>query len=197
MKELRGTENLEREILDDARKKAERILKNAGTQIQEIESEWTGRRTEAFAELEARYRERTENARREIESSVPLEMKRKELEYLDSRLREHLERYFRELGPDGIASIVSELLGRVRSVVDGKRAAVLYGGMSGTDAAGLVRACLPGCTVTGTEERTGITGIVLETDDGIRYTATTELVRKMLLDEKREELFEALFEGNG
>lgn len=197
MDELRSTENLEHEILEDARKKAERILKNADARIRDVGTEWTGKRTEAFDELEARYRARAESARREIESSVPLEMKRKEIEYLDRQLREHLDRYFMELEPDGLETVVSELLGRVRSVLAGKPVAVRYGGMSGNEAVALVHVCLPGSTVTETTERTGITGIVLETEDGARYTATTELVRGMLLDDRREELFEALFEGNG
>ena len=52
MEELQSTEILEREILEDARKKAMRILKTADDTIRAKTAEWEKKTADAVAELE-------------------------------------------------------------------------------------------------------------------------------------------------
>ncbi|MDR2445960.1 MAG: ATPase [Treponema sp.] len=60
MEELQSTEVLDREILEDARKKAFRIIKNADDAIKDAALSWERKMQSALVELRRRYAEKTQ-----------------------------------------------------------------------------------------------------------------------------------------
>ncbi|MDR1074717.1 MAG: ATPase [Treponema sp.] len=60
MEELQSTEVLDREILEDARKKAFRIIKNADDAVKESALSWERKIQSALCELRQRYAEKTQ-----------------------------------------------------------------------------------------------------------------------------------------
>jgi len=87
MEEIRGTEALEQEILDDAHKRAERILRKAenDARVQQAQSEQ--HLQAAIAALQREYEEKKKAAEREMQSRQPLETMRLEIGYRDEVLR--------------------------------------------------------------------------------------------------------------
>ena len=88
MEELQSTGVLDREILEDARGKARRILKAADDQIARAGREWEERTRAALAELETRAAARLENVRRECAARLPLDRRRARLKKIDALLHE-------------------------------------------------------------------------------------------------------------
>ncbi|MDR2516630.1 MAG: ATPase [Spirochaetaceae bacterium] len=86
MEELQSTGVLDREILEDARGKARRILKAADGQIAQADREWEERTLAALTELEKRAAARLENVRRECAARLPLDRRRARLKKIDALL---------------------------------------------------------------------------------------------------------------
>ena len=103
MEELRSTEILDREIRDDARRKAEKILKDADRGCAAIASEVAARIAELRAAKEAEIAARLESYRRDSESRLPLDKERRLVSFIDSSVTSALEQWFRDIGPRAAA----------------------------------------------------------------------------------------------
>ncbi|MDR3337641.1 MAG: ATPase, partial [Treponema sp.] len=88
MEELQSTEVLDREILEDARRKAQRILKTADEEAAASGKVWEKKTEKALAELKRRHEERLELGRVEIMARLPLDKRRLRLCRIDSLLHE-------------------------------------------------------------------------------------------------------------
>ncbi|MDR1411714.1 MAG: ATPase [Spirochaetaceae bacterium] len=107
MEELQSTEVLDREILEDARRKAQRILKAADEEAAASEKQWEKKTRKAMAELERRFDERLETGRTEIMARLPLDRRRLALERIDRLLREAAASYLRGLGREKLLGILA------------------------------------------------------------------------------------------
>ena len=58
MEDIKNSDILEREVFEDARKKAERILKNSERQIADLHSEWKKKTESELAALDAEFQKR-------------------------------------------------------------------------------------------------------------------------------------------
>ncbi len=97
MEELRSTEVLDREILEDARKKAARFLKNADQLGKTAEAEWAKKLETDLAALERKQRERIENLVRETNARYPLDTRRMRAERAERKLREAMDAFIRSI----------------------------------------------------------------------------------------------------
>lgn len=115
MEELQSTEVLDREILEDARKKAQRILKTADETGRTQAEAWEKKTADAIADAKKRYQERLEGDREEIMARLPLDKRRIRLEKIEALLHSAIRDYLAALSPDRMLALLgSELEKRLQ-----------------------------------------------------------------------------------
>jgi len=199
MEVLRTGDELEKQILDDARAKASRILAEADRESAAIREEWL-RKTEAErGRLEAERATRIAAVRQELAASLPLDFMRARLSYMQDMVTSALREYFVSLTPPALARIIGGLLRRIPPVLHGAAVVVSALGMSGQEARRIVQENVAGAHVEAVKEvepqpgQDPDSGLVLETTDGrVRFRGTLRELSAQLLEQHREELAEAL-----
>ncbi|MDR1507742.1 MAG: ATPase [Treponema sp.] len=130
MEELQSTEALDREILEDARKKAFKILKTAGENEAASKSAWDKKLAKALREAEDNYRRRGDNESREIMARLPLDRRRIRLEKIQGFLSAAMDAFLRSLDREKILSVLErELSGRLASCGEEGSCTILYRGL--------------------------------------------------------------------
>jgi vacuolar-type H+-ATPase subunit E/Vma4 len=195
MEEMVSTEALENEILEDARKKGERLLKDAETEAAKIRAD-SGERTQgSLASVTADYTARAERYRAENLARLPLEKCRLKATFVDRLLRSAAESYLSSLSKERIALLVSSRLGLSSPLVGSAEVSVRFKGISEKEARGIMASALPSARVATIlpDETLLASGLAVETASGmLRIAATLDLVGEELLDEHRGELGRAL-----
>lgn len=97
MQELRSTEILDKEIQDDARKKAEKILKQADSDCAEILSSVDSNIEKAKSEKKDFYNKKVEVYKSDKNASIPLEKERFKVAYISESLSEYINKYLKNL----------------------------------------------------------------------------------------------------
>jgi hypothetical protein len=110
MEELQTTEVLDREILEDARKKAYRILKTADGEVKAQSGVWERKLGEALAELRDKYAKRLLNTREEIMARLPLDKRRCESEYIEELLAGKIEAFLSGLPRSDLLAVLERSL---------------------------------------------------------------------------------------
>lgn len=94
MEELQSTEVLDREILEDARRKAFRVLKAADDTVKTDTLTWEQKTGQAVEDLKRRFEERCGKVSEEIMARLPLDKSRAESEKIESLLRAALDTWY-------------------------------------------------------------------------------------------------------
>ncbi len=209
MEELRSTETLDREIRDDARRKAEKILKDADAECVTIAATVASRIAVTRSEKEKIAAENLAHYRSDAESRLPLEKERLIASFIDSSVRAALDAWFEGIGADRRLALYESLLARYKTVLAGKRVNVSCAGYS-IDAVGalVARALAPVSAAPlsappvvllekAEAARAGFSdGFVIETEDrAVLCRATREELLRGILEDWRQELAESLFGG--
>jgi hypothetical protein len=97
MEELQSTEALDREILEDARKKAYRILKSAEETVKAAAESWEKKADEAIEELRQKYGQRARSAHAEIVAGLVLGKRRARAEKIEGLLGAAMDACFADL----------------------------------------------------------------------------------------------------
>ncbi len=204
MEELRSTEILDREIHEDARKKAEKVLKAAERECERIQSETEARIAAAGQEKKKDYEKKLEAYRQDAESSIPLEKQRRFVSLIDSSVRKALVEWFEGIGKERRLALYRSKLERYVPNLGTARIRVREIGYAESEIAELVE------KTVGTGRLTGVTliseaqsrvegvvdGLIVETEDrSVLCRVTRAELFAELLSEKRQELAEALFGG--
>ena len=195
MEEIASTDALEKEILEDARKKGEKILKDGEAEAARIRSEFGERSASALAALAEDFRSRTERYEGENLARLPLERGRLKATYIDRLLRSAMDRYLSVLPADKVGGLVGGLLSRAAGLVADSRVTVRFRGMDETAARKLVSANLPRAQALSYagDEGLAAAGLLVVSEDGaLSVRATLDLVGERLLDEHRGELARTL-----
>ncbi|MDR1315351.1 MAG: hypothetical protein LBK13_00640 [Spirochaetales bacterium] len=108
MEDLRSSEALEKEVLEDARKKAERILKNANFQIAGLEKEWMEKKESEIALLNAEAGAKTALRQKEMDAAFPLEAQRRKLKFMNDVFEKFLSDFFEKLSAEDLERILEE-----------------------------------------------------------------------------------------
>ncbi|MDR0708480.1 MAG: V-type ATP synthase subunit E [Spirochaetaceae bacterium] len=207
MEELQSTEVLDREILEDARRKAQRILKAVDEDAAASDKRWEKKTQKALAELNRRFEERLEMGRAEIMAHLPLDRRRLALERIDRLLREAAASYLKGLDREKLLGILArELRERSAELEDGETGdsaqgrpelKVIYRFLSREEAEGLLKGAFPdgGFRVEEGDAaylRAGnFPGIVADSGT-VRVSVSADAAVETLLSEKRGELAAAL-----
>jgi hypothetical protein len=106
MEELHSTEVLDREILEDARKKAFKILKTADDTVQSKDRSWERKTKRAIEGIRKTYAARTESLKEETLARLPLDKRRLRSETAETFLKEAMDAFLSGLGRDTLLSIL-------------------------------------------------------------------------------------------
>lgn len=209
MEELQSTETLDREILEDARKKAYRILKAADDTVKAQTAAWEKKAAEALAELEGRYDARRQRSLAEISARLPLDKQRIWSEYLERLLDSAAADWFAGLGRDRALKLLEKEL-EIRLAECPEFAAagkirVAWSGLERAEAELIIKKRLPRADLVFESPATGEGAEKTAPRDraypklivdipAARITASIAMLVDTLLHDKRAELAAALSE---
>jgi hypothetical protein len=207
MEELRSTEILDREILEDARKKAYRILKTADDTVKAAGEVWEKKTKDAVADIGRRYEHREEQTRGEIMARLPLDKRRIRSEKVESFLQSAMNGYLVSLSRERLLSLLErELAKRFRECPElaGLRTEglpVIYRGLTREEALEILQRVVPqGVWALKQAEPgfrlPGIFPALVADAPAVRITASIDRMAQELLEDKRAELVAALL-GEG
>ncbi|MDR1949503.1 MAG: ATPase [Spirochaetaceae bacterium] len=200
MEELLSTEVLDKEILEDARRKAQRILKTADEAAASAAASWEKKTKAVIARAKKRYAEKLERSREEIMARFPLDKRRCRLAQIETFLLTAVEAYIAGLGRDKILKLLEgELAERIRCCPElaGCPCTVSCRGLAEEELEGLLKKLLPRGSWTGRFVRDlpnvpGRFPAVILDSEKLRITASVDAAVLALLRDKRLELASAL-----
>jgi hypothetical protein len=206
MEELRSTDTLDREILEDARKKAYRLLAAAAETVKAAEEEEETKIKEALAELRERFERYDEEIQREILARIPLDKRRIHTEWVEASLKSAMKTYLGGLSRERLLSLLEgELALRLRHCPEAAEGGdrpfpVAYRGLSREEAEGILRRVWPGKSwvleaSTGSLARGDFPALVADAPP-VRITASVDALAEELLRDRRVEMAAALL-GKG
>ncbi|MDR0456541.1 MAG: ATPase [Treponema sp.] len=197
MEELQSTELLDREILEDARKKAHRILKTAEDTIKAKSAEWDSNLSVNLAELEQKYVQQGKFAVDEIMARLPIDKRRTKAKKIEALLRSAAETWYGGLSRGRVLDLLTKELKKRLAVndkftADSEIHAQIHQ-IGRTEAQTMLQAVLPGksCIIEETRSASAYPAIILETPQARIYASIGKTV-DFLLGEKRAELVESL-----
>ena len=208
MEELRSTDILDKEIQDDARKKAEKILKNADAQGQQILADVETQLESAKKDRESYYSQKAAQFKKDLDSSLPLEKSRFLVSYISSSVASAINDYLKTISQEKRIQLVLTMLDRFESLTDGKSfEAAVYGfnldlaknELNKNNKLHISSFLATEFAKTGEVAVDGIEiheGIILVSDDKVvKIRLTLEELFSELIDKYRNELAVTLFGG--
>lgn len=212
MQELRSTDILDKEILSDSRRKAEKILKNADSECKELLDSLDSEIQKAKLEKQEIYNKKIDSFEKNKKVSIPLEKQRFKITFIENAVLQNINEYLKSIDDSKkITMLISHLKNSdelKKSVGDQKLTAFFYGFDEAEVKAQLSRKIgklLDKCEKTefgktAYEKDFGFEnpqGIILETENkSFRIRLTFSEVFEQILDKNREELTSTLFGGD-
>jgi len=193
MEELRSTETLDREILEDARKKADRILKTAEQALRAGAEAGEAKTRAAIAELERLHSERMARRTRYGYARLPLDERRIRSERTDRKLRAAADSYLAALPREELLSLLSGELALRRDALPSAGLRVAARGLRREEAAAILESLLADRQWSlDSQTAEGPMELQLDAPD-VRVTASVPALVEDVLGDKRAELVTALF----
>jgi vacuolar-type H+-ATPase subunit H len=194
MEEIVSADAIQAEIVEDARKKAARILEEADEESARTVAAIEGKAVSVVEEIMRTSAARAARFRMETMARLPLERTRMRTAFVETRLREALVSYMASFPEDRIAALAEEMLARGAPFFAGKAVSLARRGVSEAAARAIAERSLPASTVEITEdEAPRKPGLVARARDGsVTLWATMDLVEDRLLDAYRGDLSRAL-----
>ncbi|MDR0494368.1 MAG: ATPase [Treponema sp.] len=197
MEELQSTEILDREILEDARKKAYRILKTADDAIKVKTAELEKNLGETVETLEEKYARQGKVDIDEIMARLPIDKQRVQTKMIEELLCSAVECWYAGLSRQNVLELLKkELAGRIaasdENAIDGGISAKIHK-IGKEDAEAILEAVMPGksCRIEDIHSAAPYPEIIIETPKAKVYASINKTI-DFLLGEKRAELLEAL-----
>lgn len=192
MEVVKTSEELERQILEDARKRAGKVLEAAEKECIAIRREGEKRVEEECASMTTAAEGRIRALRRELAASLPLDFMRKRLTFIEQSIGGALQGYLDGLEAASLRDVLAAQASRAKDALRDSEVRIFAAGLSLRDASAAVQSAIPGIRIRSVEEASE-KGIVLETVDGkTRFRATIAEIRQLLLEDHRVELADAL-----
>ncbi|MDR2965944.1 MAG: hypothetical protein LBU88_09230 [Treponema sp.] len=194
MEELQSTELLEREILDDARKKALRILKAADDTILEKTKEWDDKTTESINDLEEKYSKQKKIAAEKIMARLPIDKLRAKAEKTENLLQDAVKDWYESLDRKLVLKILNDELNKRLELCRIPPAAskdVYYSGLDINEVLSIIKPTGDSYTFKEISSASCYPLITMETEN-FNIIASIQKIIDYYLAEKREELVEAL-----
>lgn len=120
MEELRSTEILDKEIQEDARKKADKIVKNSQIEAQNILDSVDGRIEAARQEKEKFYAQKLTRFEKDTNASLPLEKQRFLVSFEDDEVTKAIKNYLENLSLEKKSELLKELLNKYKNILENR-----------------------------------------------------------------------------
>jgi len=201
MEELQSIEILDREILEDARKKALRILKACEDTIKTQNIQWENKTNNSIEELNKKYNKQKEHDAERVMSRLPVDKLRAKIEKIESLLHTAIKDWYNSLNRSQIIGILSrDLSNKLTSCKNfslNEQTNIETQNLDPNETQTIINS-LPKHSPFHISNSTLVVSpypsITLESGN-IRFTSSIESILDHLLQEKRAELTEALL-GN-
>jgi vacuolar-type H+-ATPase subunit E/Vma4 len=198
MEELQSTDVLDREILEDARKKAKRILAAAGETIAAGAQSWEKRADKDSGELKKSFAARVEKTQAELMARLPLDKRRAHSEKVEALLVSAMQEYLGALSREKILVLLEKALRRCAAGLPDSGA--LEAGcrsLSQEELARVLNTSFPGTEWTfqaalGTHQIPGNLPALIVDSPAARITASVDVLAASLMEDSRAELVSAL-----
>ncbi len=208
MEELRSTAIIDSEILEDSRKKAERILSNSENECKAILDAVNQRVSKITEEKNIFYDEKIAAHKRDLLASLPLERKRYLVEFEKDEVKNAIVLYLQALSKEKKLVLVKKLLTRYNKSLGGSNIRVKVAGFKKEDITSLIKSELKSNTILECIDMDSVLkssfdteygeaeGMIIETEDRSKLCRVFigELVEQ-ILDSNSYELTTALFCG--
>jgi V/A-type H+-transporting ATPase subunit E len=197
MEDVRSSEVLEKEVLEDARKKAERILKNAEKQTANLRAEWNLKKEAELALLNEEFEKKKTLQKQDQEAAFPLEIQRRKLKFLAGVFENFLSSFFENLSQDDFAQVLGNRGKKALPFLTGEDAKgnieISYAGIS-AETARSVAASLMGADAPAPKEGRGFRGLIFSCPGkGYRYRLTADELIDELREYHRQPILDALW----
>jgi len=201
MEELQTTEALDREILEDARKKAFKILKGADDSLSSSKASWDRKLEKTKEKVRSSYTEKEEQMRREIMARLPMDKRRIRSETIDHFLGEAIAEFLGSLNRTSLLYILEKELEMRKTEISGVverdgKGEIRYRSLSKEECVVLVSASFPDMSFSYSEDPlymiAGSFPALMIDFSHIRLTVSADKSALELLLEKRAELTAAL-----
>ncbi len=205
MQELRSTDILDKEILTDARKKAEKILKKADSDCAELIARVEADIAKAKAEKDEFFNKKLDAYEKDQKNSIPLEKQRFEVSFIQNAVAAEIDAYLQSLTEQQRLEIATK---NFNFATETNFKAYVYG-FELAEASKFLKNKLGNnlisCEMTvfrkmALEDDCGLSkpqGIILESEDkSFRGRLTLSEVCGALMNNNRKELADALFGGS-
>jgi len=207
MEELQSTEALDREILEDARKKAFKVLKSSDDSISGSKTAWEQKLKTGLEKARDTYAEKGTTTRREIMARLPMDKRRIRLETIDTFLHKAMEHFLSSLDRAALLRILKNELalkaGQPGSAGKSSQSAEFsgegefrYRGLSQKECSDLASAAFSGVSFRYTEDPlpmiAGSFPALLINFPHMRISVSADAAAENLLQDKRAELAAAL-----
>ena len=196
MEELQSTEILDREILEDARKKAQRILKAAEDTIKTNTAQWEKKAAESINELDKKYGEQRILAVEKVMSRLPIDRRRAKIERIESLLQNAVKSWYKNLNRERILKLLTAELAKRLVIINeqltmNKGQLAKINGLNRKEAEIILKKINFKCSIEEDPNSGYYPFIILYTGD-IRIIASMQEIIDSMLQEKRAELTEVL-----
>lgn len=195
MEEIAGAKAIQAEILDDARKKAARLLEEAEAEAERSMAATVARADAVVADIVRTSESRAARFRLETMARFPLEATRMRTEFVERKLREALGDFMSGLGEESVASLAEALVARSAAFFAGRDVELSRRGLSEAAARGAAARSLGAAAQVSMREDPSLPApgyVAASGDGGLVLRATMDIVEERLLDESRGELVAAL-----
>jgi hypothetical protein len=200
MEELQSTEILDREILEDARKKAHRILKASEDAIKAKSVDWDKNLDTVLSELEEKYTQQRKFAADEIMASLPIDKRRAKAKKIEELLSSAVQTWYARLSRQRMLDLLEKDL--AKRTAEGEKITAMgdvrvqIHQIKRQEAEAILQKVLPGkpCVIEEIHSTSAYPEIILETPQ-VRIYASISKIVDFFLGEKRAELIEALLGG--
>jgi hypothetical protein len=202
MEELQTTEALDKEILEDARKKAFKILKNADESVAVSKDSWEKKLQRTLEKARLNYTQKAEQSREEIMARLPMDKRRVRSEKVEAFMENAMKNFLASLDrPKLLALLEHELASRAVEILpsDGETTVageLRYRFLETAEVTALVQKALPGAALKLIEDPIyaipgAFPALVIDLPS-LRLTASVDKAAETLLLDKRAELAVAL-----
>ena len=199
MEELQSTEVLDREILEDARKKALRLLKTADDTIAAGTAEWDKKTSVNIKELEAKFDIQKKQDFERVMARLPIDKLRAKIEYIENLLLDAVETWYKSLKRERVLELITEELSKriklCEEIFSCKNKNVYYSALERSEAEAVLKTACRGkesvCSIEPAFSAGDYPSIVFKSEN-ISITASIQNIIDYYLLEKREELVTAL-----
>jgi len=142
------------EIKDEARKKAEAILEAANSEIEELQKKMDEKLAKLKVEKDEFYKDKLEKYRDRVFVTIPRQKWKEKIQYVESSLKEALEKYFNNLKEDKILLILKNMMIRFTPILQKKDVIIKADGFDLDKIKGVISSSIPNCKIKNVVEAT-------------------------------------------